>query len=128
MDHLNIDKFAIYAASGGGIIALRVAIQYPERVQCLSLLCPTTGGYVHPEMAVFTPFFKKFATSPTLMRMITNSVKKDPKGMVSSELMTANKIKPNILDQKEADRRGAEIANDPYFSGLISDTSEFMKF
>jgi pimeloyl-ACP methyl ester carboxylesterase len=35
MDHLGIEKFPLFVASGGGCIGLRMAIQYPEKVQCL---------------------------------------------------------------------------------------------
>jgi len=43
MDHLGIEKFPILAASGAGVIALRIAIQYPEKIQALCLCCATTG-------------------------------------------------------------------------------------
>jgi len=43
MDHLGIEKLPILAASGAGVIGLRIAIQYPERVQALLLCCATTG-------------------------------------------------------------------------------------
>lgn len=32
MDHIGLEKLPVYAASGAGVIALRLAIQYPERI------------------------------------------------------------------------------------------------
>jgi len=32
MDHLGIEKLPVLAASGAGVIGLRLAIQYPDRI------------------------------------------------------------------------------------------------
>ena len=48
MDHLNIDKFPLCVGSGAGVIGIRMAIQYPDRIQALCMFCATTGGYTHP--------------------------------------------------------------------------------
>jgi pimeloyl-ACP methyl ester carboxylesterase len=45
MDHIEIEKLPVMAASAAGVIALRMAIQYPERIQCLLMNCATTGQY-----------------------------------------------------------------------------------
>jgi pimeloyl-ACP methyl ester carboxylesterase len=43
MDHLGIDKAHIMGASMGGMIAQEIAINYPDRVNKLVLVCTTPG-------------------------------------------------------------------------------------
>lgn len=67
MDHLNIEKLPVAAASGAGVIALRMAIQYPDRIQALCLSCATTGSYDHPLLDMMRKGTGKSAMeSPTL--------------------------------------------------------------
>lgn len=47
MDHLKIDKFFVYAGSGGGPIALQMCLQQPERLYCCLLACAVTGSLTH---------------------------------------------------------------------------------
>ena len=44
LDHLGIASAHIVGASMGGMIAQEFALQYPQRVRSLSLLCTTPGG------------------------------------------------------------------------------------
>jgi len=55
MDHLNIEKFPLCVGSGAGVIGIRMAIKYPERIQALCMFCATTGGFTNP----WYEFFKK---------------------------------------------------------------------
>ena len=54
MDYLGVDKAHILGASLGGMVALEIAIGYPERVSKLVLACTSTGEGeitdIHPEM------------------------------------------------------------------------------
>ncbi|HZG72296.1 MAG TPA: alpha/beta fold hydrolase [Chondromyces sp.] len=57
LDALSIDTAHIYGISMGGMIAQRLAINYPERVRSLVLGCTTAGGTTHvqppPEVSAF---------------------------------------------------------------------------
>ena len=67
MDHLTIEKLPICVMSAGGVIGLRMAIQYPERIQALCMQCATTGGYDHPVRAAMEAGTGKSAMlSPTV--------------------------------------------------------------
>ena len=100
MDHLGIEKFPVIAASGGGCIAYRLAIQYPDRVQCLLLKCATSGSYDHPEKELINnPSSKIVANSALIARSASWYMQKDRPEFVSGDLMTANKIKPNSVTQ-----------------------------
>lgn len=54
MDHLNIEKAHVLGVSRAGMIALQIAINYPNRVQNLVLGCTAASGRdisaPHPEM------------------------------------------------------------------------------
>jgi pimeloyl-ACP methyl ester carboxylesterase len=54
LNHLGIDKAHILGMSLGGIVAQEIAINYPEKVEKLVLVCTTTGDdeitNVHPDM------------------------------------------------------------------------------
>ncbi len=54
MDHLGVDKAHILGMSLGGIVAQEVAIDYPQRVRKLILVCTSTGeadtSDIPPEM------------------------------------------------------------------------------
>lgn len=54
LDALQIDSTHVFGFSMGGMIALNLAIRYPERVRRLVLGCTTAGGRlaVHPEQRV----------------------------------------------------------------------------
>ena len=54
LDHLRIPETAIAAASAGGPIALRIALDYPDRVQRIALL-GTGAALMHPD----PPFLPK---------------------------------------------------------------------
>ena len=45
MEELKIEKYPVLAGSAAGPVGLRMAIQYPERVQALLMLCAATGNY-----------------------------------------------------------------------------------
>lgn len=69
-DHLGIEKFPILAASGAGVIALRMAIQYPDRVQALGMCCATTGKLEHSMYEMFEKNENRGGyESPTVARM-----------------------------------------------------------
>ena len=44
LDHLSIDRAAVYGTSMGGRIAQMVALDFPDRVEALILCCTTPGG------------------------------------------------------------------------------------
>lgn len=95
MDHLGIDKFPVLGASGGGCIAYRLAIQYPERIQCLMLQCATSGNLVHPmKEDLKSDAAKTSAVSPFIGRVTTHMMTSNKVMAVPMDLMTANKIKP----------------------------------
>ncbi len=54
LNHLGIDKAYILGMSLGGMVAQEIAINYPEKVEKLVLVCTTTGddelANVHPDM------------------------------------------------------------------------------
>jgi pimeloyl-ACP methyl ester carboxylesterase len=54
LNHLGIDKAHILGMSLGGMVAQELAINYPEKVEKLVLVCTTTGDdeitNVHPDM------------------------------------------------------------------------------
>lgn len=98
MDHLNIEKLPVLAASGAGVIGIRMAIQYPDRIQALCLCCATTGSYDHPQWDMFNNETGKiFMESPTLSYYLCKLVPKYMSSAIVEERMTANKIKPGII-------------------------------
>jgi pimeloyl-ACP methyl ester carboxylesterase len=54
MSHLGIDKAHVLGMSLGGAVAQHIAVNYPQRVQKLVLVCSGSGAedaiHVHPEM------------------------------------------------------------------------------
>lgn len=44
LDHLRIDRAAVYGTSMGGRVAQMLALNFPERVSALVLACTTPGG------------------------------------------------------------------------------------
>jgi 3-oxoadipate enol-lactonase len=54
MDHLGIDRAHVLGMSLGGAVAQQIAINYPQRVDKLVLVCSSSGAedesHVHPEM------------------------------------------------------------------------------
>ena len=105
MDHLNIEKLPVLAASGAGVIAIRMAIQYPNRIQALCLMCATTGSYDHPLTDMFTKGTGKSAMeSPTLSYYVCKNVPKYMSSAIVAERMTVNKIKRGVLTKREANK------------------------
>jgi pimeloyl-ACP methyl ester carboxylesterase len=51
LDHFSVDRAVIVGCSQGGGSALGLALQQPERVAALVLLCPGIPGYPWPEAA-----------------------------------------------------------------------------
>ncbi|RSK26622.1 alpha/beta hydrolase [Bacillus sp. HMF5848] len=47
LDAVEVDKVHVYGISMGGMIAQKLAINYPDRVQSLILGCTTAGGATH---------------------------------------------------------------------------------
>jgi len=44
---IGADKYVVMGGSGGGPIALQMALNFPERVKALLLNCAITGDYKH---------------------------------------------------------------------------------
>ena len=44
LDHLEWDTARVVGVSFGGMVAQEVAVTYPDRVECLALLCTSPGG------------------------------------------------------------------------------------
>jgi pimeloyl-ACP methyl ester carboxylesterase len=93
MDYLNIEKLPVLAASGAGVIGIRMAIQYPDRIQALCLCCATTGSFDHPLYDMFNKGTGKSAMeSPTLSYYVCKNMPKYMAAAIATERMTANKI------------------------------------
>lgn len=58
LDHLKIEKAHVLGASFGGFVAQEFALNYPERLNKLILVCTSFGGanHVAPELEVLTAF------------------------------------------------------------------------
>ena len=120
MDHLGIEKFPLMVASGGGCIGLRMAIQYPERVQCLIMQCATTGDYPHPDIDTVNSAGARWGmTSPLVARMMTYWMTSDFASAMKEDIMTSNKVKPNCISADEAQKLAEAFAADPYNKELI---------
>ena len=48
MDALEVRKITIMGSSAGGALAIDFALQYPELVKALVLVCPALNGYPYP--------------------------------------------------------------------------------
>jgi pimeloyl-ACP methyl ester carboxylesterase len=48
LDHFGLDRVPLVGCSMGGITALTLALEHPERVSALALLCPGVSGYEWP--------------------------------------------------------------------------------
>lgn len=72
MDHLGIEKFPVIGFSGAGPIALRLAIQYPDRIQAVGMQSAATGGYVHPMTDFFKTFPARLMNAPSVNRLMVN--------------------------------------------------------
>ena len=70
MDQLGIEKFPILAFSGAGPIALRLAIQYPDRIQCIGMQACATGDLVHPMTDFFKTFPARLMNAPSVNRLM----------------------------------------------------------
>lgn len=54
LDGLGLDRVAVVAASGGGVVAQAVAARWPDRVVALALLCTAVAGHEPgPELRAF---------------------------------------------------------------------------
>jgi len=98
MDHLKIEKLPILVASGAGVIGIRMAIQYPDRIQALCMCCATTGSYDHPLFEMFTNGTGKSAMeSPTLCYYGAKFMPGMFPGIIAGDRMTANNQKKGII-------------------------------
>lgn len=104
MDHLKIEKLPIIVASGAGVIGIRMAIQYPDRIQALCMCCATTGSYDHPMYEMFTNGDGRgMMESPTLCYYGSKFMPGMFEGIISADRMTANNQKKGTITKKEAD-------------------------
>ena len=104
MDHLKIEKLPILVASGAGVIGLRMAIQYPDRIQALCMCCATTGSYEHPLYEMFTNGGgKAMMESPFMCKLGSQNAASMFATIIAGDRMTANNQKPGTITQKEAD-------------------------
>jgi len=58
LDHLGINKAVIGGMSQGGFIALRFALQHPERVSALILLSTQAGAEAREKIALYEPMLE----------------------------------------------------------------------
>lgn len=126
MDHLGIEKLPILAASGAGVIGLRIAIQYPERVQALLLCCATTGQYDYPHLELYKAGEGRGAYgSPTIARIGATNMPKFAKMIMKGDIMTANEIKPDCVTDAQAEAQAALRVVDPYCAGVLGGLEYF---
>ena len=127
MDHLGIEKFPLMVASGGGCVGFRMAIQHPDKVQCLITQCATTGDYIHPEMETISAWYTKFGmTSPSVARMVGYFMDSDMASAMKEEIMQNNKIKPNCVTDAEAQKQAEAFVKDPFNKPLLDNMKGFM--
>jgi len=117
MDHIGIDKLPVMAASGSGVVALRMAIQYPDRVQCLLMDCATTGSYKYrflDEMKGGAG--KDAATSNLTAKWGAKFFPMFAKKVAITDIMTANEEgtgKPGCITEATAAMWAEKWYNDP---------------
>ena len=49
MSELGIEQYSVQGGSGGGPVALQMAIRHPNNVKVLLLNCAITGDYIHKD-------------------------------------------------------------------------------
>ena len=117
MDHIGIEKLPVMAASGAGVIALRMAIQYPERIQCLLMDCATTGQYKYKWLEdMKRGEGKDMATSNLTAKFGAKYMPKFAKKVAITDLMTANEEgtgKPGCMTEATATEWAEKWYNDP---------------
>jgi len=117
MDHIGIDKLPVMAASGSGVIALRMAIQYPERIQCLLMDCATTGQYKYKWLEdMKAGAGKDAATSNLTAKLGAKYMPMFAKKVAITDLMTANEEgtgKPGCMTEATATEWAEIWYNDP---------------
>lgn len=66
LDAVNVDSAHVYGISMGGMIAQRLAINYPDKVKSLVLGCTTSGGshHVQPSAEVSMAMLSRASVSP----------------------------------------------------------------
>jgi len=126
-EHLKIDKFPVYVASGAGVIGFRIAIQHPEKVKCLLTGCATSGSYTHSMIPMFeTNDGRAMYEWPSIARLGSKFAPKFTKAAIAGDLMTANNQKKGTYTQAEADAIAAEKDKDPRMAYLPEVLPAFM--
>lgn len=118
MDHLNVEKLPIMVASGAGVIGIRLALQYPDRIQALCMNCATSGSLTHKAIEMVAKGTGKSALcSPTLNYYIYKNIKTMYPIMAAGERMSVNNVKPGTTTKKEVDENLRKFAKDPQSDG-----------
>lgn len=129
MDHIGIDKLPVLAASGAGVVALRMAIQYPDRVQCLLMCCATTGSYKYrflEEMKAGAG--KDAATSNLTAKYGAKLMPMFAKKVAITDIMTANEEgtgKPGCITEATAAEWAEKWYNDPLQKSMVEQLAIF---
>ena len=122
LDHAGWDRCRVVGISFGGMVALELAVTWPERIERLGLLCTSAGGaggasYPLHELADL-PDDERAARAPRLLdtRFTPEWLADHPNDRMLAEMMVARTAGPRSDEQRrgEAEQLGARRHHDVF--------------
>lgn len=91
-EEIKADKYVVLGGSGGGPVALHMALKFPERVKALLLVCAITGEYKHEWYdQIMNDSLKSVTIGASVGRMGASAFKSNPKSQVNEGLKVSGK-------------------------------------
>lgn len=80
-EEIKAEKYVVLGGSGGGPIALHMALKFPERVKAMLLICAVTGDYKHEWYdQIQNDSLKTMTIGASIARIGASDFKSNPKG------------------------------------------------
>ena len=100
MTHLGIEKYVVFAESGGGPIGLQMALKFPQKVKALLLQAAITGDFRHAHYdQTMSDRMKSVTISPSAARLGAFYIKFDPKSTIREMLEYDGKYDANTREE-----------------------------
>lgn len=123
LDHMKLEKVVVYAISAGGLTAIEIAANYPERVEKLILASTVSKKWLDCNDRAYKTAIKLFNPKAEritwkLIRFVSNI---SPRIIANSFYPQFTKNKPHRLDKRDVNELIATFKHYNSKSGFMSD-------